>query len=791
MSRLMVGDITSRSRHNTPRVEDIQSPTPHRRRLRVTGQVQGVGFRPFVYRLATELGLCGHVFNDGAGVVIEVEGSPEQLDTFIERVQRERPALSQINTIRIETDLTAEGTDDFVIRRSDSRRQATAAVTADAAVCPDCLEELLASADRRHHYALINCTNCGPRFSIVRDVPYDRPNTTMAAFEMCDACAAEYSDPTDRRFHAQPTACHDCGPQLALVSPDGGPIAGDAITETLLRLHRGGVVAIKGIGGFHLAARASDDQAVARLRASKKRDAKPFALMVRDVAAARELVALSAAAVTVMQSPACPIVLAPRTADDRVSSAIAPGTHRLGVMLPYTPIQHLLFHEGGDALGPLVMTSANISDEPLVMDNDDALRRLADLCDAILWHDRPIERCVDDSIVIDFADGSPLPVRRARGYVPTELTLPIASTDGLCVGGELKNTVTVVRDGRAIVSQHIGDLKHPLAYQHFERAIDDMVRLFHASPRWIACDLHPQYMSTTITDRLAERFDAPVVEVQHHHAHAAALLAEHGRTDTILAIVCDGVGYGTDGTSWGGELLRADLHRFERLTHLRPLHLPGGDAAAKDARRCALALVYQALGDAMVDSPEVERLYPADDERRMLCSMIQRNINCVASSAAGRYFDGIAALLGVRTTNRFEAEAAMALEAAAFSQPDETTPERLFTIGSTIDLSALTLRLLDGSLESDQAAALFHDQLAWAWAEAVESAAAEQGIRTIGLSGGVFCNERLTMALTSRLQLRGFEVLRHRVVPANDGGLSFGQAAVAAARMSVSRKERA
>lgn len=791
MSGLMVSDITSPSRHNTHRVEGIESPTPQRRRLRLAGQVQGVGFRPFVYRLATELGLGGHVLNDGVGVVIEVEGQPGQLDAFVERLQRDRPALSRVDTLRIDTDLAATGADDFVIRQSNRETDATAAVTADAAVCRDCLNELFESADRRHHYALINCTNCGPRFSIVRDVPYDRPNTTMADFAMCPLCAAEYGDPTDRRFHAQPTACHDCGPELALVSPDGGPIAGDAITETLVRLHRGGVVAIKGIGGFHLAARASDDQAVARLRASKKRDAKPFALMVRDVAAAQELVALSDDAVAVMQSSACPIVLAPRTADDRVSSAIAPGTHRLGVMLPYTPIQHLLFHEGGDALGPLVMTSANVSDEPLVMDNDDALRRLANLCDAMLWHDRPIERCVDDSIVIDFADGSPLPVRRARGYVPSELTLPITSSDGLCVGGELKNTVTVVRDGRAIVSQHIGDLKHPLAYQHFERAIDDMVRLFHARPRWIACDLHPQYMSTTITDRLAERFDAPVIDVQHHHAHAAALLAEHGRTDAILAIVCDGVGYGTDGTSWGGELLRADLNDFERLTHLRPLRLPGGDAAAKDARRCALALVYQALGDAMVDAPIVERLYPAEDERRMLCSMIQRNINCVESSAAGRYFDGIAALLGVCTTNRFEAEAAMALEAAAFGQPAETSNERLFTMGSTIDLSALTVRLLNGSLGSDQAAALFHDQLAWAWADAVEAAAAQQGIRTVGLSGGVFCNERLTLSLTSRLQSRGLEVLRHRVVPANDGGLSFGQAAVAAARINSDQKERA
>jgi len=652
MSGLLVQHPHSRSSQIAQATQAIASP-PERWHLRVTGQVQGVGFRPFVHRVATRLHLAGTVANDGIGVDIHIQGSADRLAQFVSRLSEDLPSLAQIDTLDIITEPPLTGDAIFTIAPSASATLPTTAVTADAALCSDCLMELLDAYDRRHRYALINCTNCGPRYSIVRDVPYDRANTTMADFEMCDACATEYAAASDRRFHAQPTACPDCGPQLRLLDGDGDVLPGDAIVVAVQLLLAGQILAIKGIGGYHLVVRATDDAAVRRLRRHKHRDAKPLALLVRDLEAARALVELNPADASLMQSAACPIVIAPRQVSADLSPAIAAGTHRLGVMLPYTPIQHLLLQEGGDALGPLVCTSANRSDEPLAIANDEVARRLSDVYDAVLEHNRPIERCVDDSVFISMGDAAPLPIRRARGYVPRELPMPVASPDGLAVGGELKNTVTAVRDGRAIVGQHIGDLKHPLTYQHFDRAIDDMVRLFHVRPQWIACDLHPQYMSRSYTDRLSMRWHALVVEVQHHHAHAASLLVEHRRTDPILAVVCDGVGYGSDGTAWGGELLLADLLTFVRLTHLRPIRLAGGDAAAKDTRRCALGLLHQAYGEGFADLPITQRLIPNDAERRMLCSMIQRNVNCVASSAAGRVFDGVAALLGVCKTNRF------------------------------------------------------------------------------------------------------------------------------------------
>ncbi|NBB83234.1 MAG: carbamoyltransferase HypF, partial [Alphaproteobacteria bacterium] len=578
----------------TPR---SQPPAPGaRRRWQVTGQVQGVGFRPFVYRLARRLGLSGFVRNDGHGVTMEAQGPDPALDRFQQALTDERPPLARVDRIawqRLAVD-PRPAARTFEIRTSDAGADRSAAVTVDTALCRDCRDELLSTDDRRRGYALINCTHCGPRYSIVRRVPYDRPNTTMAGFAMCRRCAAEYADPTDRRFHAQPVACHACGPDLTLVDACGSRLPGDPIRQAAARLHAGHILAIKGLGGFHLAVRADDARAVAELRRRKQRDAKPLAVMCRDLDHARELVELSDTAAEVMQSPACPIVLAPRAqrSHARIADRVAPGTHRLGVMLPYTPIHHLLLAVTDPPPGPLVMTSANLSDEPLVTDNAQALRRLGAICDAILWHDRPIARCVDDSVLLDMATSAPLPVRRARGYVPTPIGLPAGlgtPPDGLCLGGELKNTVAGVRTrdraAGVILSAHHGDLTHPLAYEAFCRSIDDLLDLFDIQPRWLAHDLHPVYMSTRHARRLAAERNLPLIAVQHHHAHAAAVMAEHGRSDRTLAVVCDGVGYGTDGTSWGGELLAAEPADFQRLASLRAMRLPGGDAAARDTRR--------------------------------------------------------------------------------------------------------------------------------------------------------------------------------------------------------------
>ena len=829
-----------------------------------------MGFRPFVYRLATEWGLSGSVRNDAGGVIIEAQGHEAALDGFAADLVRRRPALAVIDQMSATALTVNEAESAFQIADSDRSAQASAEVTVDTALCPDCLGELLGQTDRRAGYGLINCTNCGPRYSIIRRVPYDRPNTTMAGFHMCPACADEYSNPADRRFHAQPIACHDCGPKVSLVDCRGWPMAGDPIVQAARLLGEGRIVAIKGLGGFHLAVRADDEAAVARLRRLKQRNAKPFAIMCRDLAAARELVELSDAAVDAMLSPACPIVLARRRAGVRIAESVAPDNHRLGVMLPYTPIQHLLFaamgglrvqgsgfsDEGAGAMsndearsskpesmtkdeGPmpkgtmatgtflagnwqpatasscpienrkskienplhsalstqhsaLVMTSANLSDEPLVIDNNEALVRLGGICDAILWHDRPIERPVDDSVLLDMPGQPPLPIRRARGYVPGAIRLPVETeSQGLCVGGELKNTVAVVRASRAVLSHHLGEMTHPAAYEGFRKAIDDLCDLFSVKPAWIAHDLHPAYVSTQYARGLAGRLGVPLVGVQHHHAHAAAVMAEHGQSGPVLAIVCDGVGYGPDGTAWGGELLATDLLEYQRIGHLRPMRLPGGDAAARDTRRCALALLQQALGERFDEHPAAARIVPDAEERAFFAGMLRRGTGCITSTGAGRLFDGVAGLLGVCRQNSFEAEAAMRLESLASACERAPGGADLFEITGTepfqIDFSRLVLDLLLRMQEgapTAELAALFHAQFARAWARAALEAAGRLNLKTIAISGGVFCNQIVTELLSRDLEARGLLVLRHRVVPPNDGGLALGQAAVAAARVA-------
>ena len=776
-----------------------QTASKSRQRWVIRGQVQGVGYRPFVYRLAHRFGLSGSVKNDTTGVTIEAQGSAAALERFSRALEHERPPLALIDDIESDviTPERREESDFHIIDSSaDPQRPPDVGITVDAAVCPDCLAELLDVRDRRSGYGLINCTNCGPRFSIIQHVPYDRPNTTMKSFEMCQPCGDEYTDPLDRRFHAQPIACHACGPTVELVDSDGRRIGGDPIEGAAERLASGRIIAIKGLGGFHLAVRADDEIAVARLRRAKQRDHKPFALMCRSIEAAAQFATFSSHAITEMRSPRCPIVLAPRRADVRIAAAVAPDSHRLGLMLPYTPIHHLLFAALDSQIDALVMTSGNLTDEPLVIDNAEAIERIGGMCDAILWHDRPIERCVDDSVLIDAGDAL-IPIRRSRGYTPAALPLPRtdiggAPTYGLCVGGELKNTVAVVRDDHAVLGQHLGDLTHPLAHDYFKKAIADLLDLYQVAPEWIAHDLHPVYLSTAYARTLAEQWGVPLIGIQHHHAHAASVMAEHDVAEPALAIVCDGVGYGTDGTIWGGELLRADLLDFERLAHLRPLRLAGGDAAAKDTRRCALALMHQVYGDAFDRHPTTQHLIPDDTDRAMLTRMISRNVNCSASTGAGRLFDGVAALLGLCGHNQYEAQAAMRLEAAASRWPGGYRSDPEFDLSNPdhdeIDCSPLVdalLQQMNAGRRVEQLAAMFHEELAHAWASMARHWADHTGIRVVALSGGVFCNRILTQRLTELLSQSDLRVLTHHKVPPNDGGLAFGQAAIAAARVDA------
>jgi hydrogenase maturation protein HypF len=764
-----------------------------RRRWTITGQVQGVGFRPFVHRQAAQLGLLGRVRNTPAGVSIECQGRQDLLDRFIERVRCNAPALAQVSGVEAEDAPLQSGETGFSIVQS-ADGEPCAAVTPDAACCGACAAEVMSATDRRSGYGLTNCTDCGPRYTIVKRVPYDRANTTMAGFEMCSACGREYRDNHDRRFHAEPIACPVCGPRVELVDPHGRMLGPDPIDAAVELLRAGRILAIKGLGGFHLAVRADDKPAVHRLRSLKRRDAKPLALMCRSIRAARQLVVLSDRAAQVMQSPACPIVLAQRIHDGVVAANVAPGSQRLGVMLPYTPIHHLLFARGPD-LPPLVMTSGNISDEPLVIDNAECVARLGDMCDGILWHDRPIQRAVDDSILIDMGEeDAPLLVRRARGLVPSPIRLPVAVPEqGLCAGADMKGAIAVVRQGEAILGHHLGDLAHPLALAGFRANVDDLCNLFGVRPRWVAHDLHPGYFSTREARHIAEKLNVSAIAVQHHHAHAAGVLAEHGLAGPALAVVCDGTGHGPDGTIWGGELLAADLTSFKRLGRLRPLRLPGGDASAKETRRSALALLWNAWGGSLRHMPIASRLVPDAEQRGMLCGMLDRSINCAASSGAGRLFDAVAAILGLCDRNRFEAEAAMALEAAAarFGRIERDEP-LLATLTRSpllqIDLSPLAcsiVRRLGEGVSREELAALFHEHLARAWDAVVAEAADSTGLKSVALSGGVFCNAILTRRLTALLERRGLRVLRHTLVPPNDGGIALGQAAVASARLAA------
>jgi len=748
-----------------------------RERLRIVirGAVQGVGFRPFVYRLAAELRLAGWVANAPHGVVIEAEGPRAALDGFLLRLEGERPPRAVVQSLE-PTFLPAQDLRGFAIRESNGAGERSALVLPDIATCPACLREVLDPRDRRHAYPFTNCTNCGPRYSIIRALPYDRARTTMAGFGMCARCRREYEDPEDRRFHAQPNACPDCGPQLALWSATG---AVEATREEGLRraaeaVRRGEVLAVKGLGGFHLVVAAEDQEAVRRLRARKRREEKPLAVLAPSFEWVAARCEVSPGEARLLRSPEAPIVLLRRKGDGGVAPAVAPGNPWLGVMLPYTPLHHLLVRAAG---GPVVATSGNLSDEPICTDEREALVRLRGIADRFLVHDRPIARHVDDSVARVLL-GRELVLRRARGYAPLPVLLARAVPPLLAVGAHLKNAPAFANGTAAFVNAHVGDLETSQAVAAFQAACRDLPALYGTAPAAVACDLHPDYAST----RHAAASGRRVVPVQHHAAHVLACVAENQLAGPVLGVAWDGTGYGPDGTVWGGEFLRVEGGAWERVAHLRTFPLPGGDRAAVEPRRAALGLLFELLGpDALIrdDLPPLASF--AAGERRLLGQALARGVNSPRASSMGRLFDGVAALLGLRQGRQFEGQAAMELEWALEGvATDETYPFALAAGPApwVLDWGPMIQALLGERtrLSAGLLAAKLHNTLV----AMLLAVAQRAGERRVVLSGGCFQNRYLTERAVGALRAAGFAPFWHQRIPPNDGGIAVGQILAAA-----------
>jgi hydrogenase maturation protein HypF len=744
-----------------------------RRRIRVRGTVQGVGFRPFVYREAVALGLTGFVLNDSAGVLIEAEGPAAGVEELCRLVATRPPPLARVTAVEAEA-VPPGGGAGFAIVESHGGGPPSVAVSVDTAACAACLAEVDDPADRRHRYPFTNCTDCGPRYTITVAVPYDRPATTMAGFTMCAECRREYDDPADRRFHAQPTAGPACGPRLAWRSPDGTALAGgdDALDAAVAALRSGAVVAVKGVGGYHLAVDATDGRAVGELRRRKARDDKPFAVMVADVDGARAVVHLDAAAEAALASPRRPIVLAPARPGAALAGGVAPGLAEVGVFLPYSPLHHLLVRGVGR---PIVLTSGNVSDEPIAHEDDDAVARLGPMVDGLLTHDRPIHVRCDDSVARATPAGLQL-LRRSRGYAPEPLALPVpALRPVLAVGPELKSTVAVTTGAGVVASHHIGDLEHLATWRSFLQAVDHLCGLYRVVPEVVAHDRHPEYLST----KFALELDLDPVAVQHHHAHVASCLVEHGRTEPVVGVAFDGLGYGDDGTMWGGELLLADLRSCQRLGHLAPVTMPGGAAAVREPWRMAVAWAT-AAGLAP----------PYAGERAAAVADLAARGKGPVTTSVGRLFDAVAALLGLRGTVTYEAQAAAELEAMARGVPRAEAASYEMAVGEGDGgLLVLDPAPVVAAVVADAAAGVpvpvvaagFHEAVGRAAGAAAVALARRTGVDAVVLSGGVFQNARLSAVVEEVVALAGLAVLTHRVVPPNDGGISVGQAAVAAA----------
>lgn len=765
-----------------------------RLRIEIRGAVQGVGFRPFVYRLAGDLDLPGWVINDGRGVQIELEGGKTKLDTFLERLQHESPPRSVLHSVDIQW-LDPQGFSGFEIRHSEEAGVKSVVMLPDVATCDDCLAEALDPGDRRFEYPFTNCTNCGPRFSIIRALPYDRPNTTMERFQMCPDCAREYRDPLDRRFHAQPNACPVCGPQVQLTDTAGEILAERraAIEEATARLARGQILALKGLGGFHLMVDARDATAVTRLRQRKGRYEKPLALMVESLEAAAEICTIDEASQRLLTSSESPIVLMPVRDDAAVAREIAPGNPRLGVMLAYTPLHHQLLRQTGF---PVVATSGNLTDEPICIDNAEALDRLGKIADVFLLHDRPIQRHVDDS-VLQVIENRSQPIRRARGLAPMPLILRRSGPTVLAVGGHLKNAIALGIADRAFLSQHIGDMETPQAFAAFEAVIRDFLAVYDVAPQVVAHDLHPDYPATRwAVDAVSQVHHdwrsalegKTTLAVQHHHAHLASCLAENRIDGPALGVTWDGTGYGDDGTVWGGEFLLGDASGYRRVARLRRFRLPGGDAAVKEPRRIALAALWEMWGDTTFEQQDLAPVRATrPEEQRLLSNMLDRGFRSPLTSSAGRLFDAAAALVDLHQQVSFEGQAAMALEFVA--DPDTTGGYPVEIVraheGSEtleIDWQPTLEALIEDSrnrVDTGIIAARFHNALA----AAIVDVGKRIGEKRVALTGGCFQNRLLTERTAQRLRQAGLDVVVHRQVPANDGGISLGQVVVAAAQI--------
>ena len=749
------------------------------------GQVQGVGFRPAVYRLATQLNLTGFVYNDTSGVTIELQGEEAKITEFVKRLNGpDAPPLADIESCFAAEIPIVEGEKEFTIKQSDAGGTPISRVTADIATCQGCLRELFDKNDFRYRYPFINCTNCGPRYSIIRTIPYDRPNTTMSTFVMCGKCASQYHNVANRRFHAQPVACPQCGPKIWLADNKGKKTQTDpdkTITQTAQLLREGKIVAIKGIGGFHLAADALNDETVKRLRERKKREHKPFAMMADSIETIKQHAVVSNEAEATLKSPQSPIVLLPKKTNSLIASSVAEGTNTFGFMLCYAPLHHLLFAEG---LEILVMTSGNISDEPLICKNDEAIERLGEIADAFLMHDREIYRQVDDSIV-HFIDDKPVLLRRSRSYVPAPVLLKHTSpADILAAGADLKNTFSFVKGNQLICSEHIGDLEDAAVYHHYIKSIEHLRGLFEVKPKIVACDLHPAYLSSQYAHSLP---NVKVVEVQHHWAHIAAVMAEHNLDESVIGLACDGTGYGTDGAIWGCECLIATLDNFERFSHLAYYPLAGGDAAGKQPIRPLLGLLMQAY-DKEFDLGKLQWLLgpiePEIKKQEIICEQIHKNLNTVQTSSLGRVFDAVAAMLGLGNYNHFEAQLPISLEAIADTQCFDEYDCEWMPQGklSAVNLRIVIRQIIKDIRENKERAiisAKFHTAIAGGLLGMARAAKTAKGLNTVALSGGVFCNRFLFDRLICFLKEDGFEVLYNRDFPANDGCVSVGQAAIA------------
>lgn len=777
-----------------------------RRRITMRGIVQGVGFRPFVARLAADLELRGHCGNDDASLFIEAEGPAQSLDDFAQRLRSEAPPMSVIIDVTSEP-ISPRGDHDFRIVDSQHAEGARTLIPPDVATCVDCLRELTDPGDRRYRHPFINCTNCGPRFTVITDLPYDRPSTTMARFAMCPACLREYASRVDRRYHAQPISCHDCGPRICL-EVGGDRIDGDdqVLSRVQHALADGAIVAVKGLGGFHLVCDATNPIAVRRLRERKRRPAKPFALMAADMATVTGICVVSDPESGLLRHPARPIVLLGKRATTVLADDVAPDIDELGVMLPYTPLHHLLFTPapGFDGQPPqlLVMTSGNLSGEPLCFDNDDARQRLAGIADQFLMHDRDIAVPCEDSVLAVDADtdaDAELPIRRSRGFAPLPVLLPAPGPVVLAVGAEVKNTFCLTRQDYAFCSAHLGDMGSLDAQQAFETSVRQLMTLHRVIPDMVVADDHPGYSTRQWAQRYSDATGVALRTVQHHHAHVASLMAEHGLLGTsVLGIAFDGTGYGCDEAVWGGELLLVgpDVLDAVRVGHLQSFLLPGGDAAVRNPARVALALLHEA-GSTEIDDLPCTQAMPAA-ERRLIASQLASGVSCVRTTSMGRLFDGVASLLGVRHRVSYEAQAAIELEALARTAA-RAAPLTMDVEDGQLRLGALLSGLTAGlraGVAVPELALGFHHALAAATADLAAGVAgacdpdsgANAGTRAVGLTGGVFQNRILLHTLRTDLRSRGFAVFTHHRVPSNDGGLSLGQAVLGTAMAQVSQE---